>query len=502
MIGRSPALANGYGTLGATGLTTSRLGFGTYRVGMNEREHRDALLLAIRNGCNLVDTSTNYMDGDSERLVGSVLAELIKAGELKRECVIVVSKIGYVQGENLKTAESRERAGRPYPEMVKHGEGVWHCIHPQFLADQLTLSLDRLSLDTLDICLLHNPEYFLSETARRGEEELERLRANFYDRLQRAFVYFESQVAAGRLQYYGVSSNTLAAGADNPEATSAARMLAAAHAAARAAGQQEHHLRVLQCPMNLFESSPAMTPNTGENGRQTLLEFAQQEGLAVLVNRPLNAMPAGQRGILRLSDLPLEDEPLDVAVQLEEVARLEKEYRDSIAPSVRHAEPGMPPSEYFNWAEELGRIRSQIQGFEHWEQIEHQMIAPHVNQVLQALSRLLTGALGAQWQAWRDRYVPELLALLGALRHEATERSRKRTAMLAGAIDSFLPEARRRETLSRKALWIALSTPGVTCVLNGMRTAAYVADSLSVLAWEPLQESSLVYQHVNTLTIG
>jgi len=77
-----------------------------------------------------------------------------------REEVIVVSKIGYVQGQNLKQAEAREQAGRPYPDMVKYGEGIWHCIHPEYLADQLTLSLDRLGLATLDVCLLHNPEYF------------------------------------------------------------------------------------------------------------------------------------------------------------------------------------------------------------------------------------------------------------------------------------------------------------------------------------------------------
>jgi len=42
-----------------------------------------------------------------------------QSGALTREDVIVVSKIGYVQGQNLKQAESREQAGRPYPDMVK-----------------------------------------------------------------------------------------------------------------------------------------------------------------------------------------------------------------------------------------------------------------------------------------------------------------------------------------------------------------------------------------------
>ena len=63
--------------LGSTGLTTSRIGFGGYRIDLEEADHREALIKALREGCNLIDTSTNYGDGDSERLIGAVLAELI-----------------------------------------------------------------------------------------------------------------------------------------------------------------------------------------------------------------------------------------------------------------------------------------------------------------------------------------------------------------------------------------------------------------------------------------
>ncbi|MET0515600.1 MAG: aldo/keto reductase, partial [Nitrospiraceae bacterium] len=188
----SPGLANGFTSLGHTGLTVSRLGFGTYRVDTRDPGYRAALLKALRESCNLIDTSSNYMDGDSERLIGSALAELIKQGDLAREEVIIVSKIGYVQGDNLKQAEVREKANHPYAEMVKYGEGIWHCIHPEFLADQLAYSLDRLGLQTLDVCLLHNPEYYLSSLKLSGRDGLPARRDEFYRRLQAAFEYLES----------------------------------------------------------------------------------------------------------------------------------------------------------------------------------------------------------------------------------------------------------------------------------------------------------------------
>ncbi len=489
--------ANGFTALGSTGLTTSRLGFGTYRVDLSEPTHRAALVKALREGCNLIDTSTNYMDGDSERLVGSVLTELTKAGELAREQVIVVSKIGYVQGENLKQAEAREKAGKPYPDMVKYGDGMWHCLHPDFLADQLALSLDRLGLDTLDVCLLHNPEYFLSEAQHRGGTDLTSLREQFYARLQAAFTYFESQVAAGRLRWYGVSSNTATARPDDPEATSLSRLLVAAHAAAHQTGRREHHCRVLQCPMNLYESGALLRPNTGPDERETLLQVAQNEGVAVLVNRPLNAMPAKGEGVVRLAEVPVESQAVEFEAQRKNVSDLEREYRQEIAQAIPHSGQGTPPAELFNWAEELARVRPNIRGIEQWEQIERRMIAPHVNQVLRALSQHVSGEHAKRWEHWRDRYLPELLTLLKELQREAAVRSHAKVAAIARLLDPLLPDERRKESLSRKALWILSSTPGVTCVLNGMRSPAYVEDSMAVLQWPPLSDVRRLYETLN-----
>ena len=271
------------------------------------------------------------------------------------------------------------------------------------------------------------------------------------------------------------------------------RLCAAARAAAAEQAKGRHHFAVLQCPMNLYEAGAFITPNTGMNQRETVLEAAQREGIAVLVNRPLNAMPTKKSGVLRLADFPIDGDPVDFDRQCQAVSALEDEYRIAIAPALQHSGQGMAPADFFTWAVELTRVRSQIQGLEHWEQIEHQMIAPHVNQVMQALSRNLTGTATEQWEAWRERYLPQLFTLLRGLRREATERSRAKTASVSAILDPLLPESRRKESLSRKALWILTSTPGVTCVLNGMRTPTYADDSLGIMGWEPLTEVLRVF---------
>ncbi len=397
----------------------------------------------------------------------------------------MVSKIGYVQGSNFELARQRESAGKPYPEMLKLGEDLWHCIHPEFLSDQLQLSLDRLELETLDICLLHNPEYFLADAARRGVT-VEAARTEFYRRLREAFAYFETQVAAGRIGGYGVSSNTAVAPSSDPDATSADRMLAAA----REAGGDDHHFFVLQLPLNLLE--PGAVLENHSDGDRTVLDAARSAKVAVLVNRPLNAFVGGT--LMRLADVtPEEGEVADLDAQLDRVAELEIAFQLEIAPKLESAPGSLEPSEYFRMGERLRDMRHVLTDVAHWSQIESQ-IRFAAGSVIGALDRQLEGSLVERWSEWRDDYIDELEKLIRAMRRQAAERSQERTGTITAAIDPLLPADRRGETLSRKALWTLVSTPGVTCVLVGMRSAPYVADAVAVLGWPALDSAEAVYR--------
>ena len=484
----------GFTELGKTGLQASRLGFGAYRVADVVDTHREALKLALAAGVNLVDTSTNYTDGASERLVGGILRELVDAGELARDEVIVVSKIGYVQGRNYQLAREREAEGRPFPEMVKLEDGLWHCLHPDFLADQLGRSLDRLELDHLDLCLLHNPEYFLAEAARRGAPPAE-TKKELARRFEAAFAFFEEEVSKGRLGAYGVSSNTVAR-PDTPDGTSLESMLGAA----RAAGGEAHHFRVLQLPLNLFETEAAL-------GEAPLLELARREAIAVLVNRPLNAFTTS--GLRRLADVgeiagELADRAEDLDVALGRLGELEKEFRETIAASVEgqrgaaandaaNNDSGLGDS--FRWSDEIRALLPRLQGLEQGEQVAIQIIQV-IERVASFLENQLQGELAQRWGAWRERYFPAVDAVLLALRVVLAERSRERGAAVAQAIDPLLAEERRAASLSQKALWIAASTPGVDVVLCGMRRADYVADATAILGWKLVENSAAVYRAV------
>jgi len=240
---------------------------------------------------------------------------------------------------------------------------------------------------------------------------------------------------------------------------------------------------VLQFPMNLFETGPAFERK--EEGL-TVLEAARAAGIGVLVNRPLNAM-AGQ-GMVRLADPPPIEEPVPFDRAVAEVERIEEEFRARFAPHLRVPEDSLPPDRFFRWAEEIRDMIPHLQGLSHWRQIQGGGIVPAVTATLASLDRALIGESEAAWKEWRGGYVPALETLLRAAAARAAGRSRDEAAAVSAAIDPALPAERRGEPLSRKALWTLASTPGVSCVLTGIRSTAYVDDALAVLAWPPLAD--------------
>ena len=70
----------------------SKLGFGCHLISARVPQHYDALARALRSGCNLFDTSANYMNGESEQLIGTVLQDNPQYDSF------VITKSGYDDG--------------------------------------------------------------------------------------------------------------------------------------------------------------------------------------------------------------------------------------------------------------------------------------------------------------------------------------------------------------------------------------------------------------------
>ena len=67
-------------TILKTGQTVSRLGFGGYRINRHNTHHKEALISAIKQGINVIDTATNFEGGESEKLIGQAVKEAESLG--------------------------------------------------------------------------------------------------------------------------------------------------------------------------------------------------------------------------------------------------------------------------------------------------------------------------------------------------------------------------------------------------------------------------------------
>ncbi len=300
---RFPEIA--FNLLADTGLQVSPVGFGSYRIDTSFPEHREALRHALNSGVNIVDTSTNYTDGGSELLIGSVIEDIENEGTIGRDELVIVSKVGYLQGRVYRLSQNLKKDNREYPDLVKYSVGLEHCIHPTFIEDQLTASLSRLNCGSIDVYLLHNPEYYLGWAKRNGVD-LQSAREEYYRRIRLAFEHLEKERGRGRIRCYGISSNTFPVLAEEYDFTSLERLINIANEISPL-----HHFKVIQLPFNLIENGCAI--NGSQTGSLTVLELARRHNMALLVNRPLNAIY--RNGLVRLSDDNPQSTPMKQIIQ-------------------------------------------------------------------------------------------------------------------------------------------------------------------------------------------
>lgn len=74
----------------------SKIGLSTYRMSILNKDHRWALKLAVRYGCNLIGTFSNYQYCESENLIGKFIEEY------PQKKLFVVTKAGYVTRNEMR----------------------------------------------------------------------------------------------------------------------------------------------------------------------------------------------------------------------------------------------------------------------------------------------------------------------------------------------------------------------------------------------------------------
>ena len=147
-----------YTTLGTTGIEVSRLCLGCMSFGKESRDEwmldeeggRELIERAIELGITFFDTANIYSQGESEEILGDVLAEY------DRDRFTVGTKVRFEMGDNPQSAGLSRKT----------------------IEQELDNSLDRLGMDTVDLYQIHRWDYdtpieqtlrALDDAVRRGK---------------------------------------------------------------------------------------------------------------------------------------------------------------------------------------------------------------------------------------------------------------------------------------------------------------------------------------------
>ncbi|WP_061249492.1 aldo/keto reductase [Leptospira alstonii] len=439
------------------GRTLSRIAFGCYRVGLESVEHEKALELSLAQGFNVIDTSSNYGNGESESLVGKVLQKKIETGTWKREGVFIVTKAGYIQGRNLEIVSELEKANKEFPEITYYSEGCYHCIHPEFLEDQLERSLKRLGLDSVDVFLLHNPEYFLMDREKHNVSQ-EKATEQYYERIKTAFRFLEQKRKEKKILYYGISSNTFPENPEKYTATSLIKILQIAKEIQNELDLKESGFAVVQFPGNLLEREFLEPKFQGK----TLVELIHENKLLPLINRPLNAI-SNTGNIQRLV--------YDPSKQNEEVIKLLKEELNTIYEREEHLLAILPlDSIKHTFRTVTEPYLDSFQNQDHLNLFLERTAVPIIQQLISQVEK----AGGVEKQS---EYIEFLNKALPILERYVFQKNIRNRSELYEKILKYYPQY-QGWNLSGIALHLLHSALGEGTVLLGMRREKYVQDAI------------------------
>lgn len=473
--------------LGKTNLYASICGFGGYRIDIQNPSHYQALLKAISSGINLIDTSSNYSDGGSEKLIGKVISDLLSSNKIFRDEIIVVSKGGYIQGSNLLAAKEKELTGKSFSEVVKCSPDLWHCISPDFLEDQIAQSLKRLQLDKIDFYLLHNPEYYLTYSQISDPERRER---EYYRRIKQAFVHLENEVANGRILYYGISSNTFAEKNSKQNFTSLERVIEIAKEIS-----VENHFAVVQFPFNIIESGAVNNLNQ-DNQSKNVLQIAEENNLAVLINRPLNAIYNNK--LVRLADYPVTENRSreEIFSLIDDVNKQEnlliEKYVNYIA---------LSSSEKKNIVDCLSLskiLKTNYDKFESpgdFKEIKLNYFVPRANFAISEIDKNYPDEVNVT-RALRN-YAVTTNILLSSIFSDLARKKNKENEALHQSINKYLNDEQKNLSLSQKSILLINSVPQISTTLVGMRNLHYIDDVINSIKSEYVT-NALDFWHNNS----
>ena len=267
-------------------IIASSVGIGTYLGESDEQTDNlvtEAIIQSVKGGINLIDSAIIYRNSQGERSIRKAINRLIESNEVLRDELIICTKGGVLPCE---TSEDFHHFCQQYvdsnqsritQEDVVVSEGkAYHCIHPDYIEEQISQSLENLGIETIDIYYIHNPEMLLDEIDN----------TTFYYRLKLAFKALENAIASGKIGAYGVATwNGLRVSESSRRYLDLSKIKSIAR---EASGDKQDGFRYVQFPFNMGMLETLLTPTQDIQGKKVpLMEASEKLGLFSIASASL-----------------------------------------------------------------------------------------------------------------------------------------------------------------------------------------------------------------------
>ncbi|WP_313387073.1 aldo/keto reductase [Chishuiella sp.] len=235
----------------------SKIGVGTYRMSIDNDDHKEALEYAIDYGINLIDSASNYQNGDSEQLIGKII------DKKTRKKVFIITKAGYIQNNDIHKLSLIN-----LKKTIKINNNFYYSIDKSFIDLQIKQSLERMNTEYIDCFLIHNPEHYF-DTPNEHQNNINHHIINIFN-------FLEDLVKTGVIRYYGISSNHLPnPSLQNFELENLLKLK-----------NNFPHFKFVQFPFNLIECDASLKLY----GIYSLIEMCKNYDIKCISNRPFNTV--------------------------------------------------------------------------------------------------------------------------------------------------------------------------------------------------------------------
>lgn len=241
----------------------------------------NAVIEAVGSGgLNVIDTASNYRYQKSERSIGAALRQMVSNNSVGRSELFISSKCGYLPVDGDRNISAEVLVNSLIKQKLIENQdiaGEAHCMHPNFIRNQVERSLENLQLETIDLMYLHNAAE--AQMSLIGEEK-------FLERLGKSFEMFERLVSENKIKSYGMA--TWLCFRSPPEEEKVHLSLEKVLRVAEQVAGKEHKFKAVQMPISLMMPEAFVQKWQPVKGKQEfMLSAARLLGISLFSSAPL-----------------------------------------------------------------------------------------------------------------------------------------------------------------------------------------------------------------------